>query len=124
MSPEELAASAFTFMGLRTVPVAVTTVHGARTNGLVALSGRPASVIPEASRAMVGITKYNFSHDLVLNGGVFVIHVLGNAPELLDASLDIIRLGQEWTDEYERNHEEQIEHCRRMRGLPSPGVAA
>ena len=34
------------------------------------------------------------------------------------------RLGKEWTDEYERNHEEQIEHCRQMRGLPSPGVAA
>jgi flavin reductase (DIM6/NTAB) family NADH-FMN oxidoreductase RutF len=199
MSPEELAASAFTFMGLRTVPVAVTTVHDGRTNGLMALSGGPASVIPEAPRATVGITKYNFSHDLVLNGGVFVIHVLGNAPELVDASIDIIkalggssgrdgdklaglrtrpgvtgapilldalsyvearvtgaldnqentifvgdvvaaerlhpggklaigeawgRLGKEWTDEYERNHEEQIEHCRQMRGLPSPGVAA
>ena len=23
-------------------------------------------------------------------------------------------LGKEWTDEYERNHEEQIEHCRQM----------
>jgi flavin reductase (DIM6/NTAB) family NADH-FMN oxidoreductase RutF len=198
MSPEELAASAFTFMGLRTVPVAVTTLHDGRTNGLMALSGGPASVIPEAPRATVGITKYNFSHDLVLNGGVFVMHVLSNAPELVDSSIDIIRalagssgrdgdklaglrtrvgvtgapilldalsyvearvtgafdndentifvgdvvaaeklnpggklgvgeawalLGKEWTDEYERNHEAQIEHCRQMRGLPSAGVA-
>jgi hypothetical protein len=81
MSPEELAASAFTFMGLRTVPVAVTTVHGGRTNGLMALSGGPASVIPEAPRATVGITKYNFSHDLVLNGGVFVMSSVRASPE-------------------------------------------
>ena len=28
------------------------------------------------------------------------------------------KLGTEWTDEYERNHEAQVEHCRQLRGLP------
>ena len=30
------------------------------------------------------------------------------------------RLGTEWTEEYERNHEDQVDHCRPMRGLPIP----
>lgn len=143
----------------------------------------------------VGITKYDFSHDLVADGGVFTIHVLSDAPELVDASIEIVRslggrtgrdgdklgglrtregvtgapilldalsyvearvtasfdneentvfvgdvvaaerlnagsrldigeawarLGTDWTDEYERNHEDQIDHCRLMRGLPIP----
>jgi flavin reductase (DIM6/NTAB) family NADH-FMN oxidoreductase RutF len=188
----DLRAYAFTMAGLRPIPVAVTTVHDGRTNGLISLSGGPGGIIPEAPRATVSITKYNFSHDLILHGGVFAMHVLGNAPELIDASLDIIRtlggrtgrdgdkmsslrtksgvtgspilldalayvevqvtgsldneentifvgdvvaaeklrsggrldigeawtkLGKEWTDEYDRNHEPQIEHSRRMRGL-------
>jgi flavin reductase (DIM6/NTAB) family NADH-FMN oxidoreductase RutF len=193
MTPDELKAAAFTTSGLRPIPVAVTTAHGDRTNGLITLSGGPASVVPEAPRVMVGITKYNFSHDLILHGGVFTIHVLANAPELIDASLDIIRtlggrtgrdgdkmsglrtrpgatrapilldalayvearvtgvldndensvfvgdvvaaerlhrgerldigeawgkLGAAWVEEYERNHEAQVDHSRRLRGLP------
>jgi flavin reductase (DIM6/NTAB) family NADH-FMN oxidoreductase RutF len=192
MTPADLKACEFTMSGLRPIPVAVTTVHAGRTNGLMTLSGGPASIVPEAPRVMVNITKYNFSHDLVLNGGVFTIHVLGSSPELFDASLDIIRnlggrsgrdgdkigglrtktgvtgapilldtlsyvearltasldneentifvgdvvaaerlhgggrldigeawtkLGAEWTEEYERNHEAQIAHSRAMRGL-------
>ncbi len=195
MTPEQCAASQFVMAGLRPVPVAVTTVHGGRTNGLMTLSGGPASVIPEAPRATVSITKYNFSHDLVLHGGVFTIHVLSNADDLIEASLEIIRtlggrtgrdgdkiaplrtrpgvtgapilldalcyleaevtgsldneentifvgdvvaadrlnaggrmsigeawgrLGTEWTEEYEHNHLDQIDHCRMMRGLPIP----
>ena len=188
----DLDAFAFTMQGLRPIPVAVTTVHEGRSNGLMSLSGGSAGIIPEAPRATVSITKYNFSHDLILDGGVFVIHVLSAEPELLDASLEIIRvlggrtgregdkigevatttgvtgapilsqalsyvecrvtgsldndentvfvgdvvgaerlhsgrrldigsawsgLGKEWTDRYEENHEPQIEHSRRMRGL-------
>lgn len=195
LAPDVLKASAFTMIGLRPIPVAVTTVHGGRSNGLITLSGGPASVIAEAPRVMVGITKYNFSHDLIAAGGVFTIHVLSNAPELVDASVGIIRalggssgrdgdklaglrtgvgvtgapilldalsyvearvtgsldneentvfvgdvvgarrlnkggrldigeawarLGSEWTSEYDRNHEAQIDHCRLMRGLPIP----
>jgi flavin reductase (DIM6/NTAB) family NADH-FMN oxidoreductase RutF len=195
LSPDVLQAAAFTMTGLRPIPVAVTTVRGGRTNGLITLSGGPASVIAEAPRVMVGITKYNFSHDLIASGGVFTIHVLSNAPALLDASVEIIkvlggssgrdgdkmaglrtrlgvtgapilldalsyvearvtgsldneentifvgdvvgaerlnaggrldigeawqRLGTEWTEEYERNHVAQVDHCRLMRGLPVP----
>jgi flavin reductase (DIM6/NTAB) family NADH-FMN oxidoreductase RutF len=195
MSPEVQAAAAFTLAGLRSVPTAITTSHGGRDNGLIVLSGGPASVIPEAPRFTVGITKYNFSHDLILGSGVFVLHTLGAAPELVEGSIDIIRalggssgrdgdklsglrtrpgitgapilldalsyvevrvtgsldneentifvgdvvageqlhrgpkltvgeawgrLGSAWTDEYEHNHEDQIDHCRTMRGLPIP----
>jgi flavin reductase (DIM6/NTAB) family NADH-FMN oxidoreductase RutF len=91
MTPSELKAAAFTMAGLHPIPVAVTTVCGDRSNGLITLSGGPASVVPEAPRATVSITKYNFSHDLVRDGGVFTIHVLGRSPDLIDASLDIIR---------------------------------
>jgi flavin reductase (DIM6/NTAB) family NADH-FMN oxidoreductase RutF len=92
--PLDLAVANAALAGLRPYPVAVTTVHDGRTNGLMSLSGGAAGIVPEAPRATVSITKYNFTHDLILNGGVFVIHVLGNAPELIDESLDILmRLG-------------------------------
>jgi flavin reductase (DIM6/NTAB) family NADH-FMN oxidoreductase RutF len=195
---QQLDAVSFTMAGLRPIPVAVTTAFDGRSNGLMSLSGGPAGIVPEAPRAMVGITKYNFSHDLIMQGGVFVIHVLGSAEELLDGSIEIIRslggssgrdsdklahlrtktgitgapilldalsyievrvtgnydndenttfygdvvaserlgrgakldiglawskLGKEWTDQYERNHEPQVAHSRNMRGL-APVVAA
>jgi flavin reductase (DIM6/NTAB) family NADH-FMN oxidoreductase RutF len=193
MDQQQLDSTSFTMSGLRPIPVAVTTGTGDRSNGLITLSGGPASIVPEAPRAMVGITKYNFSHDVIAESGVFVIHVLGAADDLVDASVDIIRtlggssgrdgdklanlrtktgvtgapilldalayvevrvtgsydndenttfygdvvaserlgrggkldigaawgkLGTDWTEEYERNHEAQIEHSRQMRGLP------
>jgi flavin reductase (DIM6/NTAB) family NADH-FMN oxidoreductase RutF len=86
----DLKAAEFTFQGLRPIPVAVTTVHGERANGLMSLSGGPAGIVPEAPRATVSITKYNFSHDLILNGGVFVMHVLSNDPEMIETSLAIL----------------------------------
>lgn len=191
----DLQAAAYTMIGLRPIPVAVTTVHDGTANGLMSLSGGPAGIIPESPRVMVSITKYNFSHDLILDGGVFTIHVLGSSDELIESSLEIIRtlggrtgrdgdklgdlrvkegvtgapilldaltyvearvtgsldndensifvgdvvsaerlnrggrldigeawtkLGTEWTQWYDENHEPQIEHCRQMRGLPTP----
>lgn len=88
---EQLQAASSTMAGMRPIPVAVTTTDGTRSNGLISLSGGPASIVPEAPRAMVGITKYNLTHDLIAAGGVFVIHVLGNADELIDASVEIIK---------------------------------
>ena len=88
---EQCQAAAATMAGLRPIPVAVTTTDGTRSNGLISLSGGPASIVPEAPRAMVGITKYNLTHDLIAAGGVFVIHVLGNSEELIDASIEIIK---------------------------------
>lgn len=191
----ELSVANSALAGLRPYPVAVTTVHEGRTNGLMSLSGGSAGIVPEAPRATVSITKYNFTHDLILHGGVFAIHVLGNAPELIDESLEILmtlggrsgrdgdklgslrtkpgitgapvllgaltyvecrvtgrldneensifvgdvvaaerlnpggrltvgeawgKLPPEWIEEYDRNHHAQVDHCRRMRGLPIP----
>ena len=88
--PLDLAVANNALAGLRPYPVAVTTVDDGRTNGLMSLSGGSAGIVPEAPRATVSITKYNFTHDLILDGGIFVIHVLGGAPEVLDESLDIL----------------------------------
>ena len=87
----QLAAAGFTMAGLRPIPVAVTTAHDGRSNGLITLSGGPASIVPEAPRAMVGITKFNFSHDLIAASGVFTIHVLGASDSLLEPGVEIIR---------------------------------
>jgi flavin reductase (DIM6/NTAB) family NADH-FMN oxidoreductase RutF len=192
IDPAALAAAGFTMQGLRTIPTAITTGRDDRTNGLMTLSGGPASIVPEGPRALVGISKYNFSHDLIRDGGHFTMHVLSAEPEQLEASLDIIRalgatsgrdgdklvglatrpgvtggpvlldalsyvevtvtgsydndensyffgdvvaaerlrkghrltvgeawplLGDAWIAEYERSHEPQVEHSRRLRGL-------
>jgi flavin reductase (DIM6/NTAB) family NADH-FMN oxidoreductase RutF len=85
----DLDAANATLAGLRPFPVAVTTVHEGRTNGLMSLSAGSAGIIPEAPRVQIGITTYNFSHDLVLDSGIFVMHLLGNG-ELLEESLDIL----------------------------------
>ena len=86
----DLKAAEFTFQGLRPIPVAVTTIHGERANGLMSLSGGPAGIISEAPRVTVSITKYNFSHDMILNGGVFAMHVLSNDPSIIDTSMEIL----------------------------------
>lgn len=86
----DLEAAEFTFQGLRPIPVAVTTVHGERANGLMSLSGGAAGIISEAPRVTVSITKYNFSHDMILNGGVFAMHVLSNDPSIIDTSIEIL----------------------------------
>jgi flavin reductase (DIM6/NTAB) family NADH-FMN oxidoreductase RutF len=195
----DLKAAEFTFQGLRQIPVAVTTTYGGRANGLMSLSGASAGILPEAPRVTVSITKYNFSHDLILNGGVFAMHVLGNDPDLLPTSLAILmalggssgrdgdklaglevkqgltgspillgalsyvearvtgsldndentifvgdvvaaerlhkgrkldigeawgKLPHEWIEQYEANHEPQMDHCRMMRGLvPTAGTS-
>jgi flavin reductase (DIM6/NTAB) family NADH-FMN oxidoreductase RutF len=87
----DLGASASVLGGLRTVPVAVTTVSKGRTNGLIVLSAHAGSVIDEAPRVMIGITKYNFTHDLVLESGVFAVHLLpSGSQEALAKGLAII----------------------------------
>lgn len=78
------------FAGMRSFPVAVTTVFEGRTNGLMSLSGALAGIVPEAPRVSVSITKFNFSHDLILGSGVFAMHVLSAAETMLDRSLEIL----------------------------------
>lgn len=189
----DLKAAAFTLNGLRPYPVAVTTVSGGRANGLIALSSGSGSILEEAPRVMIGLTKYNLTHDMVVESGVFAMHLLATgtddvlaasmqllmqlggssgrdgdklaglrtkegvtgSPILLDALTyvegrvvtsmdaqentvflaDVVasekltkgsRLGigeawsklpPEWVEEYERNHEAQLEDARRHRGL-------
>jgi flavin reductase (DIM6/NTAB) family NADH-FMN oxidoreductase RutF len=91
MDPElDLAAATYTLAGLKSFPVAVTTVVDGRANGLISLSFAPGSIVPEAPRAIINLTKYNLTHDMVLESGVFAVHLLGNDPDIIDASLAII----------------------------------
>jgi flavin reductase (DIM6/NTAB) family NADH-FMN oxidoreductase RutF len=87
----DLEAAAFTLGGLRMYPLAVTTRCGEAANGLIALSGGSGSIVAEAPRAMIGLSKYNLTHDLVMRSGVFAMHLLAaDPPESLEASLSII----------------------------------
>jgi flavin reductase (DIM6/NTAB) family NADH-FMN oxidoreductase RutF len=91
MDPElDLAAATYALAGLKPFPVAVTTVADGRANGLISLSFASGGIVPEAPRATIGLTKYNLTHDMVLQSGVFAVHLLGNDPDILDASLAII----------------------------------
>src|ERR1700692_3269746 len=86
-----LKAPEYTLPGPRPFPVAVTTVHEGRANGLISLSAGAAAIVPEAPRVTISLTKYNLTHDLVLNSGVFIMHLLAAAPEpAFEASLNVI----------------------------------
>ena len=86
----DLSAAEYTLSGLRPFPVAVTTIADGRANGLMSLSAGSGGIVPEAPHVTISLTKYNFTHDLVLESGVFAVHLLGNDPTLIDASLAII----------------------------------
>jgi flavin reductase (DIM6/NTAB) family NADH-FMN oxidoreductase RutF len=87
----DLKAAEDTLSGLRPFPVAVTTIHEGRANGLMSLSAGAGGIVPEAPRVTISLTKYNLTHDMVLHSGVFAIHLLAASPEpALDASLRIL----------------------------------
>jgi flavin reductase (DIM6/NTAB) family NADH-FMN oxidoreductase RutF len=87
----DLAAAAFTLNGLRPYPVAVTTAAGGRGNGLIALSSGSGSILHEAPRVMIGLTKFNLTHDMVCESGVFAMHLLATgSEELLAASMQLM----------------------------------
>lgn len=77
--------------GLRPFPVAVTTVSGGRANGLISLSAGSGGIIDEAPRVTISLTKFNFTHDLVKESGVFAMHLLGADADILEQSLAIIK---------------------------------
>ncbi|MGD9704579.1 MAG: flavin reductase family protein [Acidimicrobiia bacterium] len=79
-----------TLGGLRPFPVAVTTNDGGRLNGLMSLSAGTMSIVPEAPRVTISLTKYNLTHDMVLRSGRFAMHLLGNADAIIDTSLEIL----------------------------------
>jgi flavin reductase (DIM6/NTAB) family NADH-FMN oxidoreductase RutF len=86
----DLDAADSTLAGLRPFPVAVTTVSGGRVNGLMSLSAGSGGIIREAPRVTISLTKFNFSHELVKESGVFAMHLLAASDELLEASLNIL----------------------------------
>ncbi|WGL54084.1 flavin reductase family protein [Nocardioides sp. BP30] len=76
--------------GLRPFPVAITTIDGGFANGLMSLSAGAASIIPEAPRATISLTKYNLTHDMVVRSGVFVMHLLSAEDDRIEESLEIL----------------------------------
>jgi len=72
--------------------LAITTHHQGRSNGMVAATGVFASLVPEAPRVLVEITKTSLTHDLVLASRVFALHTLPTAPDdALATSLSLVR---------------------------------
>jgi flavin reductase (DIM6/NTAB) family NADH-FMN oxidoreductase RutF len=86
----DLKAADYTLSGLRPFPVAVTTIVGDRANGLMSLSAGSGGIIFEAPRVTISLTKYNLTHDMVVESGVFAMHLLCNDPDLIDISLEIL----------------------------------
>jgi flavin reductase (DIM6/NTAB) family NADH-FMN oxidoreductase RutF len=56
--------------------VAVTAAHGGRANGLISSTALNASLVPEAPRLSVHLSKHNLTHDLVLASRALAIHLL------------------------------------------------
>jgi flavin reductase (DIM6/NTAB) family NADH-FMN oxidoreductase RutF len=90
LDPRSMAAADYTLGGLRPFPVAVTTVADGRFNGLMSLSAGSAGIIREAPRVTISLTKYNLTHDMVLESGLFAMHLLGNDEDVIEASLRIL----------------------------------
>ena len=86
----DLDAANYTLSGLRPFPVAITTVLNGRINGLMSLSAGAAAIVPEAPRVTISITKFNMSHDMILESGVFAMHHHGNDADMIQNSLDIL----------------------------------
>jgi flavin reductase (DIM6/NTAB) family NADH-FMN oxidoreductase RutF len=86
----DVAAADKVLAGLRPFLVAVTAVDGGFANGLMSLSAGSASIVPELPRTTVSPTKYDKRHDMVVNSGVFVMHMLPAGLDEIDASIDIV----------------------------------
>ena len=56
--------------------VAVTAEHDGRANGLISTTAVTASLLPEAPRLSVHLSRANLTHDLALAAGTFAVHLL------------------------------------------------
>jgi flavin reductase (DIM6/NTAB) family NADH-FMN oxidoreductase RutF len=56
--------------------VAITSEHQGKRNGMIIDSAIRASIVPTIPRLAVMIHKFNFSHELIFQGGRFVLHLL------------------------------------------------
>jgi flavin reductase (DIM6/NTAB) family NADH-FMN oxidoreductase RutF len=91
MSIDQSAVDRMVF-ALRPPVIAVTTHFEGRDNGQIVLSGQAGSIIPDAMRMSVNICKPNFTHDLVMQSGVFALHLLrSDSEEALANSLGIVK---------------------------------
>jgi flavin reductase (DIM6/NTAB) family NADH-FMN oxidoreductase RutF len=90
LDPQSMAAADYTLGGLRPFPVAVTTGVEGRDNGLMSLSAGSAGIVREAPRVTISLTKYNLTHDMVLESGVFAMHLLSNDEDVIEESLRIL----------------------------------
>ncbi len=69
----------------------ITTHYQDRNNGLVAATGVFASMVPEAPRVIIELTKASLTHDLVLASRVFALHILPATPnDALATSLSLV----------------------------------
>ena len=57
--------------------VAITTASGGQANGQIAVSALNASILRDRPRILIDIWKANFTHHLLLESGVFALHLLG-----------------------------------------------
>jgi flavin reductase (DIM6/NTAB) family NADH-FMN oxidoreductase RutF len=72
--------------------LAITTHHQGRNNGMVAGTGVFASLVPEAPRVIIELTKTSLTHDLVLASRVFALHTLpATRHDALATSLSLVR---------------------------------
>lgn len=86
----DIQAANAVLAGLRPYPVAVTSIDDGFANGLISLSAGSASIVPELPRATVSLTKYNRTHDMLVNSGVFAMHMLSAGEGEIDNSLEIL----------------------------------
>lgn len=56
--------------------LAITSERNGKENGMISDAGVRASIVPAVPRLSVYIHKFNFSHDLILDTGRFVVHLL------------------------------------------------
>jgi flavin reductase (DIM6/NTAB) family NADH-FMN oxidoreductase RutF len=70
------AGIAWTLEQLWAPIVAVTAAHEGRRNGLISSTALTASLLPEAPRVAVHLSKASFTHELVLASGAFAVHLL------------------------------------------------
>jgi flavin reductase (DIM6/NTAB) family NADH-FMN oxidoreductase RutF len=68
---------------------ALTAAYGGRSNALITSTAVTASLVPESPRVSVVLAHSSLTHDLVLAGGVFALHLLPADP--LERSLELFR---------------------------------
>jgi flavin reductase (DIM6/NTAB) family NADH-FMN oxidoreductase RutF len=103
-----------TYALLRTLTspvVAVTSRRGEKRNGMISDGAIRASIVPDLARLGVFIHKFNYTHELVFETGVFGLHVLHTG------QVDLVRrLG--WFSGRDREKLADVPHRLGQSGVP------